>query len=301
MTWIGKILAILVMVMSLVWMWFSVSAFATRTNWKVQADMYKKAYDEAKNARQSEFNIYQSEKDAIERQLAAAEARNTSLSTQVAELQNASKDFIGSATKLTQAINDGDVRAVEFQARMQAALDEANKLRSQNQELQKERVQLIIAKDQAEKAKQAAETLARQAEAEKLLAERQNERLVAEVADLRSSSTGTTSSLLNRLEPQPAAVPEGLRGTVTAVRDEYVAINLGIDAGLTRGAVLDIYRNTNGGEYLGTVVIDSVYPKEAVAIFKPKDSRRSIKQLRPEERPKVGDQVGKVGSVGATP
>jgi hypothetical protein len=183
---------------------------------------------------------------------------------------------------------------------MQAAIDEANKLRSQNQELQKDRVQLIIAKDQAEKAKQAAETLARQAEAEKLIAERQNERLVAQVADLRSSSTGSISPALSRTE-QPAPVPEGLRGTVTAVRDEYVAINLGIDAGLSRGAVLDIYRNTNGGEYLGTIVIDSVYPKEAVAIFKPKDTRRSIKQLRPEERPKVGDQVGKVGSVGATP
>jgi hypothetical protein len=300
MTWIGKILAILVMVMSLVWMWFSVSAFATRTNWKVQADTYKKAYEEAKNARGSEFNIYQSEKDALERQLTASESRITGLNTQVAELQEANKGFIASANKLTQVINDGDVAAVEFQARMQAAIDEANKLRSQNQELQKDRVQLIIAKDQAEKAKQAAETLARQAEAEKLIAERQNERLVAQVADLRSSSTGSISPALSRTE-QPAPVPEGLRGTVTAVRDEYVAINLGIDAGLSRGAVLDIYRNTNGGEYLGTIVIDSVYPKEAVAIFKPKDTRRSIKQLRPEERPKVGDQVGKVGSVGATP
>jgi hypothetical protein len=300
MTWIGKILAILVMVMSLVWMWFSVSAFATRTNWKVQADIYKKAYEEAKTARGSEFNIYQSEKDALERQLTAAESRITGLNTQVAELQEANKGFIASANKLTQAINDGDVAAVEFQARMQAAIDEANKLRSQNQELQKDRVQLIIAKDQAEKAKQAAETLARQAEAEKLIAERQNERLVAQVADLRSSSTGSISPALSRTE-QPAPVPEGLRGTLTAVRDEYVAINLGIDAGLSRGAVLDIYRNTNGGEYLGTIVIDSVYPKEAVAIFKPKDTRRSIKQLRPEERPKVGDQVGKVGSVGATP
>lgn len=296
MTWIGKILAVLVMVMSLVWMWFSVSAFATRTNWKVQADMYKKAYDDAKAARQSEYDLHQSEKDAYERQVAALESRISSLGSQVGKLEQANKDFITGATKLTQTINEGDVRAVEIQARFQAQTDELTTLRTRNQELEKLRVDLAIAADRAQKDKQAAETAQRQAEAEQLIAERQNERLATQLAELQAG--GGASPLVNRLDRPPAPVPDGLRGSVTAVRDEYVAINLGIDAGLTKGAMLDIYRNTNGGEYLGTIVIDSVYPKEAVAIFRPKDTRRSIKQLRPEELPKIGDQVGKIGSVG---
>jgi hypothetical protein len=77
---------------------------------------------------------------------------------------------------------------------------------------------------------------------------------------------------------------------------DFVHINIGIDAGLEPGSRLDIYRESGGGQYLGTVVVTkSVYPKEAVAEFKPARNV-PISQLRPEELPRKGDVVGHVST-----
>jgi hypothetical protein len=81
---------------------------------------------------------------------------------------------------------------------------------------------------------------------------------------------------------------------VTGYQDGLVVLNIGLDAGLTAGAVLDVYREDGGGQYLGTVVVDRLYPKQAVAVFHPADAKRTIRQLRPEELPKAGDIVGRV-------
>lgn len=87
-------------------------------------------------------------------------------------------------------------------------------------------------------------------------------------------------------------LPEGLKGSVTDYKDGLVVINIGIDAGLSKGAKLDIYRDDDKDpQYLGTIVIERVYPKEAVAAFKPA-SGKALKDLKPEELPKKTDTVG---------
>jgi hypothetical protein len=300
MTWLGKILSVLVLLLSLVWMWFTASVYVARTNWKTQADSYKKGFEEARAARESEYRTYLAEKDGYSRQLAAEQTRADGLTGQLAKARADNDDNIAKMADLDKAIKDNDVKAANLAANYQAALDEANKSRARTKTLEDERVALVIAREQAQKDRQAAENLAKQAQGERLLAERRVEELTAQLADARTSGGSPTASVLNSLERRPAPVPEGFRGTVTAARDGYVVLSLGIDAGLTSGATLDIFR-PGTGKYLGTVVVDKVYPKEAVAVFKPSDPRRTFKQLRPEETPQVGDSVGRVGSIGATP
>jgi len=297
MTWLGKILTVLVLLLSLAWMWFTVSVYAARTNWKNQSDMYKKAYDEARNARETEIRTYQSEKDSLERRLLTEQSRSKGLAEEVTKLQGATDVATKAVAEQNKVLNVEDIKGVQLSANLQAALDELRKVRDRSNQLEDERVKLVIAKEQADKDKQSAENIAKQAVADKLLAEQRVETLNTQLAEARSTGGSAQAAVLGSIGgARPAALPEGIRGTVTAYRDGYVAISVGIDAGVTIGAVLDVFRTDGGGDYLGTIVVERVYPKEAVGRFIPKDERRQVKNLRAEELPKVGDTVGKLGS-----
>ena len=55
MTWLGKILTIVVMVVSLVWVYMTALAWSTRANWKTSADKYRVALDESEELRRQEY------------------------------------------------------------------------------------------------------------------------------------------------------------------------------------------------------------------------------------------------------
>jgi hypothetical protein len=71
-----------------------------------------------------------------------------------------------------------------------------------------------------------------------------------------------------------------------------VRISIGIDAGLEPGHKLDVYRETGGGKYLGTLTVTkSLEPKQAVCEFRPARNV-TIEKLRPDELPRKGDTAG---------
>jgi hypothetical protein len=296
MTWLGKILAVLVMVLALVWMWFTASVYVARTNWRDQAVGYKKGFEEARTARESEYRVYLSEKDALARQLKAEQDRAATLAAQVNKAEADNLANIAKLAVLTKGFTDLNEKATVLQANLDTALARADKLQTRNTELEDERVALIRSKETADREREAAEREARQAQAEKALADRRIEELTDQVADARDGRPGGP---LRNLDRVPAPVPEGTRGTVLAYENGLIAISLGIDSGVVVGSQLDVYRESNGGRYLGTVVIDRAYAKQAVGTFRPADPRRPVGQLRPEERPKPDDIVGKVGSISA--
>ncbi len=298
MTWLGKILSVFVLILGLAAMWFITTVFVARTNWKNDRDAWQKLYKEAETARTSEINTYRTEKDALERQLAAAQTQSKGLTDQVAKLKGSNDLVVEENKRMAKIIKDADPIGNELQALLQALTDEVKKTRDRNVLLEKERVDLVTAKENALKDRQNFENQAKQATSDKLVAEGKVESLNTQVAELRASGGDQSKLLLNSFGKPAAPLPDGIRGTVTAYKDGYVSISIGIDAGLTQGAVLDVFRSEGGGQYLGTIVIERVYPKEAVATFKPADARRTIGKLRAEELPKVGDTVGKVGISG---
>lgn len=124
-------------------------------------------------------------------------------------------------------------------------------------------------------------------------------KLEALLAELNSEETPPDRFRLDRplfkLDKVLVPLPDSIRGTVTEFKDGTIRLSIGADAGLTEGAVLDVYRTEGGGDYLGTVVIQKVLPKGAVGAFKSKDGR-PLNRLRPEQLPKAGDAVGKIGA-----
>jgi predicted nucleic acid-binding Zn-ribbon protein len=290
MTWLGKILAVCAMVLALVAMWLMASVYATRTNWQARADQYKKAYDEAKAAREGEYKVYLAEKDALAKQVAAAEAKAAGLSSQVATLDKESKNYSRQIDDLNATVKDADLKAVQLQANFQTTLSELDAVRKRAGALEDEKVRLTVAAEEAKKGQLAAEIAMRQAQAERLLAEARVEDLRNQLADARSGAAGGGLTLTQAEPP----IPEGLRGTVEAVEGANLVLSVGFEAGLREGATVDVYRTGTGSRYLGKATVTTTRPKMAVARFQPA-SGRPLAQLRPDDLPKVGDNVGRVG------
>lgn len=298
MTWIGKILSVFVLIIGVAAMWFMATVYTARTNWKNDRDGWQKLYKEAEEARVKEQTDYRTNKDALERRVAAEITRSKGLSDTIAKLDGSNKQVVDVNKQQNKVLIESDAKATELLANYEATADEAKKLRDRMGLLEKERQQLVIDREVALKDRQAFENQAKQAVSDRLIAEGKIESLNTQLAELKATGGNASALVQNSFTKPPAPLPDGIRGTVTEFKGDYVALSIGIDAGLTNGAVLDIFRSEGGGAYLGTVVVERVYPKEAVAKFRPADPRRSIAKLRAEELPKIGDTVGKVGISG---
>jgi len=181
-------------------------------------------------------------------------------------------------------------------AQVKAIQDELKTTRDRNNLLQDQAVALVLLKEAADRARIGAENDSRLARAIVDENAKKIETLTALVTELRQTVGSGTATVLRNIEKAPAPLPENIRGTVEAnmSTDGFVLIGIGIDAGLEPGSKLDVYRETGGGKYLGTLTVTgSLRPKEAVAEFRPARPV-GLTQLRPDEMPRKGDVVGRV-------
>jgi hypothetical protein len=295
MTWLGKILAVLVFVLALVWAWFTVTVFVTRTNWKTVAEGYKQGQREAFAARDAEYRQYQQEKDALAREVASLRAELASARTNQAALAKTNQDNRRELDRLTAALGDYDKRIVQLQSVNDRQLQELNAVRERNTTLETERVELVIRREQAERERQGAQNEAKLARQIADDLTRRVEDLTAQNQELRARGGTPSPGLPGPTGRQAPVAPENVRGTVTAAEGDRVEISIGLDAGLGIGTVLDVYRLTGGGRHLGTLVVTDVRAKSAVGTFQ-SASGRPVNRLLPEQRPQVGDTVGRLDS-----
>jgi cell division protein FtsB len=295
MTWLGKILAVLVFILALVWMWFTVTVFVTRANWKAVAEGYKQARQEAVAAREAEYRQYQQEKDALAREVASLKSELASAKKTEAALAKVNQENRRELSQITAALGDYDKRIVQLQSSYDRAIQELNTVRERNATLETERVELVIRREQAERDRQGAQNEAKLARQIADDLARQVDNLVALNQELRASGGTTARGLPGTPGRQAPRAPENVRGTVTAVEGDQVEISIGLDAGVGIGTVLDVYRLTGGGRHLGTLVVTDVRAKSAVGTFQ-SASGRPVNRLLPEQRPQVNDTVGRLDS-----
>lgn len=297
MSWFGKILTFFVFIGAGVWAYFSAAAFVTRTNWQVRADQYKKAFEDSEKFREKEGRasaaalaalnqLYDAEKKRVEE----LDKGLTDVKASVAKDDATYKQLLANYTTLQSQANVRD-------AQVKAIQDELKTTRDRNNLLQDQAVALVLLKEAADRAKLGADNDARLARAIADENAKRIETLTALVTELRQTGGGGgTATVLRSVERAPAPLPENIRGTVEAnmSADGFVLINIGIDVGLEPGSKLDVYRETGGGKYLGTLIVTgTLRPKQAVAEFRPARPV-GLTQLRSDELPKVGDVVGRV-------
>lgn len=293
MTWLGKILTVMVLLLALCWMWLTALTFATRTNWKTSSDKYKVALEDSESQRQREYAASQSKIADLNSQLAEARKSAETSSERAAELARALDSNQKDYYQVTSKIEKGDVEAVTLAANLKAAQDELDEARKRSAKLEDERKDLSILLQLARNTQSAAEADARQARSREEDAYKRIDFLTLQVNELKQrAGSGGFAGPGGPLDGGPTPVPEGARGTVTAYDGGLVVISIGLDAGLSQNSELQISRLTGGGKYIGTVLVTDLYPKYAVAKFKPPFPKR-IDQLKPDELPKAGDRVEK--------
>lgn len=287
MSWLGKILTFLVLIGACVWAFFTVQAFATRTNWQARAVAYEKAFKDSEEARQKEYRQSQADRDALVRLYAAEKSLVDDLTLSVADLSATGRKLNENYNTLDNELKTAKADELIRAARLQTTQDEGEATRKRNIALEDERVRLVLAKEAADRGRLSAENEAKLSRSIADENAKKVETLVALVTELRQSGGSGT------IDKVPAPLPANIRGTVARdIVGDLVQISIGIDAGLEPGSRLDVYRESGGGRYLGTLVVtQSVYPKEAVAVFKPARPV-PMAQLRPDELPRKGDLVG---------
>jgi hypothetical protein len=297
MSWLGKILTFLVFIGAVMVMYFTANAYVTRTNWKLRADSYEKLYKDCEAAREKEARDFQQSREALVRLYKSEKDRADQLKKGYDEVTAAGRKVNSYYESIEQNLRETDRIKGERDARIKAIQDELASTRTRNNELEDKQVKLVLAKEAADRRTVQAENESRLAGAQAAENARRVETLTALVTELRQTGGSGTASVLRSIEKVPAPLPENTRGTVTRdMVDNLVAISLGIDAGLEPGSKLDVYREAGGGKYLGTLVVTkSLYPKEAIAEFRPARPV-PVGQLRPDELPRKGDTVGHVSA-----
>ena len=292
MSWLGKILTFLVLIAAVVWAALTVNAYVTRTNWKVRADAYQAALKTSEDNRITEQSMWRAEKEQLVRQLEAERSRTTDLNRALTDVAAASKAGDDDFKKLRDAMTAAGTAATISDASLKSTLSELDNVRKRAIVLEDRSVELVRQRQDAVREQLKAENERNQARTAAQDNADKVQALQSQVNELRLAGGSGRGAVLRSVDKITAPLPDNVRGTVTEAAGDFVRLSIGIDAGLEPGSRLDIFRE-NEGKYLGTLVVQgtSLRPKEAVATFKPA-SGRPVTQLRTDDLPRKGDNVG---------
>jgi len=260
MTFVGKILVILIMAFSLVFLGVSTVVFTTATNWKTKSAAQTKEIEEFKR----KLADAQAKATAADAQLKAAQAEHAKQTTErenrYAELDKQVKD---AETEMTQARSQLEVAQKNAQVALAEATARKGEIDVLNETLAKAQKQANEFNAQNIKLTDDIRVLDRQ----KTTAE-QNAK------DLRSLNLKFTAYArktgipLEKIDAMDTTtVPPPVEGKVVELNPtrRSMEISIGSDDGLAVGQELYVFRIQPRAEYIGKVKIVTVEPDRAVA------------------------------------
>lgn len=259
MTFVGKILVIVIMAFALMFLGISTVVFTTATNWrKATEDQKKKVAELSQKNTTATAEIGTLKKDLGKAQSDAAAVKQT--------LDNTIAKLNADIERMQKETTEARGELVTAQQSSKTALDDADARRKEAELLREQKLAVE---------KQANDYKLRQAELNDQIRILTRERDVAKknADDLRNRSA-KLSSLLRKhglsddisqvtgLESPPAVHGEVLR----VEANKRVELTIGSDDGLVVGHELSIFRLKPRAEYLGKIRIISVDPDQAVGV-----------------------------------
>ena len=259
MTFVGKILVILIMAFSLVFLGVSTVVFSTATNWKTKTEATKAELAKV----QTKANDAETRAKAAQTGLDTAKAEHTKL---VTERDNRIKD-------LEKKVSDAETQETAARSQLEVAQKNAQTALAEATARKAETDTLVETLNKAQ-------AQANQFNAQNLdltdqnrILERQKATAEQNAKDLRTFKAKTMAFLQGKgIDPEgissadaAAALPqvEGRVNQVSANRS--MEISIGSNDGLAVGQELKLFRTEPRPDYLGQVRIVAVYPNKAVA------------------------------------
>lgn len=265
MTLVGKIFTMLILVMSVVFMAFSVMVFATHKNWKdeatklqAQLNTLQTSLKEAEDLRTRLQAQLAQEQAARRSALASLQVRAVRAEQTLAAKEKELADLSAAHSKVAEAARDAQTRLATLE-------DETRRLRDDLRGAQKDRDEVFIqVVDLTEKLNQA--------ESLRQLLDERNKEAAFQLAQMKM--------VLDRHGLAPDAlvahIPPKVDGVVLEVSGkDLIEISIGADDGLKVGHALDVYRDST---YLGRIVIRKTGPDRAVGQILKELQRGQIKR-----------------------
>ncbi len=258
MTLVGKILVIVIMIFSVVFLGISTVVFSTAKNWRVATGAERKKVDELKK----KLSDAQASKDAASKSLDDAKTSFDALSKQlnerISQLEAENKRDQEQITDVRGQLEKAQTNARATLDEIKFRRDETVLLRDQKSAVEKQANEFKLHQaDLNDKIRE----LERQLET----ATKNNSDLRERVAKfstlLRQNGLSDDISQIKGLESPPPVVGEVKRIDPTNRRLE---MTIGSDDGLVLGHELFVFRTSPRPEYLGKISVVAVEPDQAV-------------------------------------
>jgi hypothetical protein len=259
MTFVGKILVIVIMAFSLLFLALSTVVFTTSRNWMAATKAEQKKVDDLKKKVQDAKAVA----DAATKELADAKsafaAETKALNNTVASLQDENKRRLDEITAVRGQVVAATQAAESTLQEVEAKRQETNLLRTQKSAVEKQANEFKLRQAELnDKIREQERTLDTATKHNSDLRER-----VAKFSELlRQNGLSDDISRIKGLESPPPVTGEVKRVDPSNRRLE---ITIGADDGLVVGHPLFVYRTTPRPEYIGKVEIVTVEPDQSVA------------------------------------
>lgn len=267
MTFLGKVLIVVQVVLSFCFMAFAGAVFAVHQNWRAKYDQSQQMVTTLQGELANLRDAHDSERDQLQALIDAANENSTNfqLTASAAQQQLAAANATIQNQEQVNARLEGEVEAAELEAafRLEEAEEQRRENRAQQAALDTTQTALRAANDQIFALGVEVTDLQRRF----LALQEENAR---HLAVLRQNGIDPSERLLGDV----LAPPPPLDGRILDVqfddagRPRMVLISLGEDDGLAVGHVLDVYRVADDGEtiYIGQVrVTGEPLPDRVVA------------------------------------
>jgi len=259
MTFVGKILVIVIMVFSLFFLALSTVVFTTSVNWKdevTKISTAKKSLEDEKRRLQAEVGT---QKTNLEQAKDEASKAKTAFEGQIKELTDSNTRRQAEITAQRTAVESALQEVKKAQDEAEARISEAKVLATNLQTVQKQRDEFKIQQIDLD---QQILVLKRELEVAKTNNANLRDRLAVLDGALRKAGLSADPGTYSKI-----ASPPNVEGEVTkvAANGKTVEISIGKDDGLVEGHELTVYRTKPTQEYLGKIRIVAVDPDQAAA------------------------------------
>ncbi len=259
MTFVGKILVIVLMVFALFFLALSTVVFTTEVNWKERVtklnETKKKLEDDLRRAK-AEVDTQKANLDGAK---AAFEKDDRADKATIKNLREENNTRQAEITKQRIAIEQAQENVLSSNKEAEARIAESNKLREIVQAVQTQANEYKLQKTDLDQ--------------QIVLLKRELEVATANNADLRDRVVRLQGGLRKAGLPSDPTVyklldlPPDVEGEVLKVdsKNQLIEISIGSDDGLVAGHELDLYRTKPTPEYLGKVRILETDPNQSSA------------------------------------
>lgn len=274
MNFLGKMLTVMILVMSIVFMTFSVMVFATHKNWRLAA-LNPKATEKMELGLKPQLEQARQENAALKAEmlqfLSQFEAERAARAYALAGLQTKLTQLEQQITQKEADLQTMQSRSTAEMATLQTSVSNLDKLTKEVEGLRGDIIAARLDRD-----KKFAEVVAATDVLNKVLDDvrRLEERRVQLIA-MNAEQKRVMDVLNVTVNTNVDGIAPKVDGMVLAVNKDAVEISLGADDGLKAGHQMEVIRGTT---YLGRVQIVKVTPNRAIGKILPEYRRGIIKK-----------------------